>query len=137
MRKTVLVVIGSVLIVAGIAMLALPGPGLLVIAVGLLVLASAGVLWAARLLVRARQRLPDPAPDEEEAGFVDTAVHQIDEKMEQLDAVEQIAEEDRQAREERHREDLVTTHQDELRRRSPLDHLPGGRQPDATEPGPR
>lgn len=109
MRKTYLVVAGSVLIVAGVAMLALPGPGVLVIAAGLAVLASAGVLWAARLLVRARQRLPESPKDTKESGFVGGAVHRLDETMEELEAVEQVLEEDRQTREERHRERLVTT----------------------------
>lgn len=112
MRKTVLVVIGSLLIVAGAAMLVLPGPGLVVIAAGLAVLASAGVLWAARLLVRARERLPDPAPSEgqdRQPRLVDNAVTHLDTAMGELEAVERVAEEDRRAREERHREQLVTT----------------------------
>lgn len=112
MRKTVLVVIGSLLVVAGGVMLVLPGPGLIVIAAGLAVLASAGVLWAARLLVRARERLPDPRPptdDNAPTGLVNNAMTHLDTAMEELEAVEQVAEEDRLAREKRHREQLVTT----------------------------
>ncbi len=109
MRKTYLVIAGSVLIVAGAAMLVLPGPGVVVIAAGLAVLASAGVLWAARLLVRALERLPEAPTNDEDAGLVGTAVHHLDESIAELEAVEQVLEEDRLAREERHREQLVTT----------------------------
>lgn len=112
MRKTYLVIAGSILIVAGAAMLALPGPGVLVIAAGLAVLASAGVLWAARLLVRARERLPESPDEADDTGFVGHAVHQLDQTIGELEAVERVLEEDHQAREERHRERLVTT-QDE------------------------
>ncbi|MBY5161969.1 PGPGW domain-containing protein [Salsipaludibacter albus] len=121
MRKTVLTIIGSLLIVAGLAMLALPGPGLLVIAIGLAVLASAGVMWAARLLVRARERLPESSTaaddratqevDDGEAqpGMVHEAVGRLDDAMADLEAVQQVEEEDRQERERQHEEALVTT----------------------------
>ncbi len=53
---------GSVLILAGLAMLVLPGPGFLVIAVGLALLAR-DVAWAARMLERVRRRIPGAEPD--------------------------------------------------------------------------
>lgn len=109
MRKTYLVIAGSLLIAAGLAMLALPGPGVVVIALGLTVLASAGVLWAAKLLVRARERLPDPEEEADDTGLVGTAVSHIDDRMENMEAVEVVKEQDRKAREKAHREDLVTS----------------------------
>ena len=120
MRKTVLTIVGSLLIIAGLAMLALPGPGLLVIAIGLAVLASAGVMWAARLLVRARERLPESASraddqatreadDDAPPGMVHEAVGRLDDAMADLEAVKQVEEEDRQERERQHEEALVTT----------------------------
>lgn len=48
---------GSVLLLAGLAMLALPGPGWLTIALGLGLLAQ-DVPWAERTLERVRRRLP-------------------------------------------------------------------------------
>lgn len=51
---------GSVLLLAGAAMLALPGPGWLVIALGLGIL-SKDVAWAERTLDRVRRRLPSDA----------------------------------------------------------------------------
>ncbi len=53
---------GSVLILAGLAMLVLPGPGFLVIAVGLALLAR-DVPWAARMLERVKRRIPGAEPD--------------------------------------------------------------------------
>ena len=50
--------VGATLIVAGAAMLFLPGPGLLVIAAGLAVL-SIEFLWARRLKERTLRRLHD------------------------------------------------------------------------------
>lgn len=47
---------GVLLLLAGAAMLVLPGPGLLVIAAGLALLAV-DYHWAKRLLVRTRQRI--------------------------------------------------------------------------------
>jgi hypothetical protein len=47
---------GALLLVAGAAMLVLPGPGILVIVAGLTLLAV-DYAWAKRLLVRARQKL--------------------------------------------------------------------------------
>ena len=49
--------LGTVLIIAGVAMLALPGPGWLTIAGGLAIL-SKDVAWAARALEWVRRRLP-------------------------------------------------------------------------------
>ena len=49
--------LGSLLLVAGVAMLALPGPGWLTIAGGLAILAK-DVAWAERALERVRRRLP-------------------------------------------------------------------------------
>jgi uncharacterized protein (TIGR02611 family) len=60
--------LGSVLLVAGVLMLALPGPGWLTIAAGLAILAK-DVAWADRLLERVRRRLPSDAD-----GSVSTAV---------------------------------------------------------------
>ena len=48
---------GSTLLCVGVAMLVLPGPGWLMIAVGLGILAS-DVAWAERALERVRRRLP-------------------------------------------------------------------------------
>ena len=48
---------GSLLLLAGLAMLALPGPGWLTIALGLGILAQ-DVPWAERTLERVRKRLP-------------------------------------------------------------------------------
>ncbi|MEM8905186.1 MAG: PGPGW domain-containing protein [Actinomycetota bacterium] len=51
---------GFLVLLAGIAMLALPGPGLVTIGAGLLIL-SRDVAWADRLLQRIRHRLPQDA----------------------------------------------------------------------------
>lgn len=114
MRKTYLVILGSVIILAGLAMLVLPGPGVIVILIGLAVMASAGVLWAARLLVRTRERLPDPVPDDkaEDSRLVHTAIARIDEHIEEMEAVEIVREQDRVVQEQRFEEDLVTTERD-------------------------
>ena len=50
-------VIAAVLIIAGLAMLVLPGPGLVAIAAGLVIM-SRDVAWADRLLHHVRARLP-------------------------------------------------------------------------------
>jgi hypothetical protein len=47
----------TLLLLAGLAMMVLPGPGLLVIAMGLAILAR-DVAWAERVLVKVRSRLP-------------------------------------------------------------------------------
>lgn len=59
---------GSVLLVAGVLMLVLPGPGWLAIAGGLAILAK-DVAWAERALERVRKRLPA-----DEDGSVSTPV---------------------------------------------------------------
>lgn len=51
-------VIGTILIVAGLVMLVTPGPGLLAIAAGLAVLARE-FRWARRLLARVRARITE------------------------------------------------------------------------------
>jgi uncharacterized protein (TIGR02611 family) len=60
--------LGSLLLAAGVAMLALPGPGWLTIAAGLAILAK-DVAWAERALERVRRRLPA-----DEDGSVSTLV---------------------------------------------------------------
>lgn len=62
------VVVGSIVLLAGIMMLALPGPGLVVTAIGLAIL-STEVPFAARLLEKVRERIP-----EDEDGSVSTWV---------------------------------------------------------------
>jgi uncharacterized protein (TIGR02611 family) len=62
-KRTVRIGIGSFVLLAGLLMMVLPGPGLLVIAIGLGIL-SRDVAWAERLLERIRHRLPQ---DEEGA----------------------------------------------------------------------
>lgn len=113
MRKTYLVVLGSLIIVVGLAMLPLPGPGSVVILGGFAVMASAGVLWAARLLVRTRERLPDPADEPVQPNLFRRAIIRIDRHMERIEAVEVVREQDRVTREERFQEDLVITLDDE------------------------
>lgn len=54
--------LASILMLAGAAMLVLPGPGWLVIAVGLALL-SRDVAWAERWLVAVRKRVPGARPD--------------------------------------------------------------------------
>jgi hypothetical protein len=56
-KRLVRMSIGSFLLFAGLLMMVLPGPGLLVIAIGLGILAR-DVAWAERLLERVRKRLP-------------------------------------------------------------------------------
>jgi tellurite resistance protein TerC len=57
-RRLLVGVGGGVVLLAGAAMLVLPGPGLVVIAAGLALLASE-FLWARRLLDRVKARLPE------------------------------------------------------------------------------
>jgi uncharacterized protein (TIGR02611 family) len=54
-RRVVIIVAGSALLLGGVAMLVLPGPGLLVIIAGLAVLAREFV-WAERALDKAKTR---------------------------------------------------------------------------------
>ena len=56
MRRIIVFLIGSTVLLAGVLMLVLPGPGILVIIVGLAILATEFV-WAERLLIRARDRM--------------------------------------------------------------------------------
>jgi uncharacterized protein (TIGR02611 family) len=80
-RRVVVTVIGAVVVLAGLAMSVLPGPGLLTIAAGLAILATE-YDWAKRLLHRVRQAArttyerarglrragtPDPGPDRDAA----------------------------------------------------------------------
>ena len=57
-RKLVVAVVGGSVVLAGIAMLVLPGPAILVIPLGLAILATE-FLWARRWLKRARALLPN------------------------------------------------------------------------------
>jgi uncharacterized protein (TIGR02611 family) len=54
-KRMAVFVLGCALIAAGVAMLVLPGPGLLVIIAGLAILATE-FAWAERLLDRAKQQ---------------------------------------------------------------------------------
>jgi uncharacterized protein (TIGR02611 family) len=59
-RKAVVLVIGGTFILFGVAMLVLPGPGILTIALGLAVLATEFV-WARRWLKRLREKSAEVA----------------------------------------------------------------------------
>ena len=59
-RRFVIAVLGMTLLLIGVALLALPGPGLLFIIASLAVLAIEFV-WARQLLKRLRQAIPDGA----------------------------------------------------------------------------
>jgi len=56
-KRTIRMGVGFAVLFAGLLMMVLPGPGLLVIAIGLGIL-SRDVAWAERLLERVRERLP-------------------------------------------------------------------------------
>jgi len=56
-RKVVIAVVGTTVVLVGIAMVVLPGPAFLVIPLGLAILATE-FLWARRWLKRARDLLP-------------------------------------------------------------------------------
>jgi Flp pilus assembly protein TadB len=58
--RLVRVVAGVIVVTVGVALLALPGPGLVVVAAGL-VLLSRDVPFARRLLEKVRERLPEDA----------------------------------------------------------------------------
>jgi uncharacterized protein (TIGR02611 family) len=60
LRRILVLVIGSTVLMAGVLMLVLPGPGILVIIVGLAILAIE-FAWAEALLIRARARAADLA----------------------------------------------------------------------------
>ena len=55
LRQILVLVIGMTVLLAGVAMLVLPGPGIVVILIGLAILATEFV-WAERLLRQARER---------------------------------------------------------------------------------
>src|SRR5256886_9750226 len=55
LRRILVLVIGSTVLVAGVLMLVLPGPGILVIIAGIAILAIE-FAWAEALLTRARER---------------------------------------------------------------------------------
>lgn len=55
-RKPVVTLIGSLVVVAGVVMLLTPGPGLIGVAAGLAILATE-YAWAERLLHRVRARI--------------------------------------------------------------------------------
>ena len=57
LRRAVVAVIGSTVLLIGIAMIVLPGPAVVVIPVGLAILATEFV-WARRLFEKARATLP-------------------------------------------------------------------------------
>ena len=56
-RRLGRMLLGFVLLIAGIVMLAIPGPGLVTMAAGLVILAR-DFVWAERLLLRVKRRLP-------------------------------------------------------------------------------
>ena len=57
-RRGGIFIVGMTLLIAGAAMLVLPGPGIAVMLLGLVVL-SAEFLWAKRVLTWARERFTD------------------------------------------------------------------------------
>jgi uncharacterized protein (TIGR02611 family) len=56
-KRVIKIVAGATLLVVGVAMLVLPGPGILAILGGLAIL-SAEFVWARRLLDAVRKRVP-------------------------------------------------------------------------------
>jgi len=72
-RRIASMIGGTFLIVAGIVMLVIPGPGLLSIALGLGLIAP-DVPFAARLLDRLRERLPQDAEGNLPASLIATMV---------------------------------------------------------------
>jgi tellurite resistance protein TerC len=56
LRRVAVAVIGSSVVLVGVAMIVLPGPAIVLIPAGLAILATEFV-WARRLLARARERL--------------------------------------------------------------------------------
>lgn len=69
LRRMARIAAGSFLVLAGLVMWVLPGPGLLTIAAGLLVL-SRDFPWAARMLERVRARLPQDEAGQTHRGVV-------------------------------------------------------------------
>jgi uncharacterized protein (TIGR02611 family) len=56
LRRVLIFLIGSTVVVVGVLLLVLPGPGILVIVIGLAILATE-FAWAETLLRRARERM--------------------------------------------------------------------------------
>jgi uncharacterized protein (TIGR02611 family) len=56
LRKTIVFLVGSVVIIIGVILLAIPGPGLLTIAAGLIIL-STEFEWADRHLKNVKKRI--------------------------------------------------------------------------------
>jgi uncharacterized protein (TIGR02611 family) len=67
-RRIVIAVIGTTVLLIGIAMMVLPGPGTIVIPIGLAILATEFV-WAKRLLAYARERLQEVVPEAAQRGW--------------------------------------------------------------------
>jgi uncharacterized protein (TIGR02611 family) len=59
-KRILVILAGSVVLIAGVAMLVLPGPGLLVIVAGLAILSSE-FEWADRMRARVRDRAEEAA----------------------------------------------------------------------------
>jgi len=57
-RRVVVTLVGAAVVVVGLALMPLPGPGLLIVAVGLAILATE-YAWARRLLDRTRDKARD------------------------------------------------------------------------------
>ena len=55
MRRIVIAFVGAIILFVGIALLVLPGPGLLLLVMGLSILATE-FLWAEKLLVEVKSR---------------------------------------------------------------------------------
>lgn len=55
-KRLIIVVIGFTILAAGVAMIVLPGPAIVVIPVGLAVLATE-FIWAKKLLVNVKERI--------------------------------------------------------------------------------
>jgi tellurite resistance protein TerC len=79
-KRLVVLVVGGTVLLVGIAMLVLPGPGILVVAAGLVLLGTE-FAWARRLLARVRETTdlvvgnsaaakpePEPEPEDEQQG---------------------------------------------------------------------
>jgi TerC family integral membrane protein len=69
-RRVVVAVVGATVLLVGVAMLVLPGPGLIAIPFGLVIL-SMEFAWARRWLKRVRSMLPSPDPGEKRSESVE------------------------------------------------------------------
>jgi hypothetical protein len=56
-KRVIVILVGFTILLGGVAMLALPGPAILVIPLGLAILAGEFV-WARRLLDRVKSKIP-------------------------------------------------------------------------------